>query len=73
LAFVQLKPGMVATEEEILSFAREQLSNFKVPRYAKFVQEFPLTGSGKVRKFQLREQAIRELGLKEEFTVVQKD
>lgn len=73
MAFVQLKPGMEATEEEILSFAMEQLSNFKVPRYAKFVQEFPMTGSGKVRKFQLREQAIRELGLQEEFTVVQKD
>jgi fatty-acyl-CoA synthase len=71
MAFVQLKPGAATTEEEVLSFAREQLANFKVPRYAKFVGEFPMTGSGKVKKFQLRELAIRELGLQEEYTIVQ--
>jgi hypothetical protein len=39
----------------------------------KFVEDFPMTGSGKVKKFELREQGIRDLGLQEEFEVVQKD
>jgi fatty-acyl-CoA synthase len=73
MAFIQRKPGTECTEEEILDFAKEHLANFKVPRFVKFVDDFPMTGSGKVKKFQLREEAIRELGLKEEYTVVQKD
>ena len=48
-------------------------ANFKVPRYVKFVHDFPMTGSGKVKKFELREQGIQELGLTEEYKVVQKD
>jgi len=73
MAFVQPKPGSPCTEEEIISHAKEELANFKVPRYIRFVEEFPMTGSGKVKKFQLRDQAIRDLGLREEYTVVQKE
>ena len=73
MAFVQLKAGSTCTDKEIISFAKEELANFKVPRYVKFVEEFPMTGSGKVKKFQLREETIKELGLEEEFKVVQKD
>jgi fatty-acyl-CoA synthase len=72
MAFVQLKPDAVCAEKEIIAFAEEHLSNFKVPRYVEFVEDFPMTGSGKVRKFELREGAIKKLGLREEYKVVQK-
>jgi fatty-acyl-CoA synthase len=73
MACVQLKAGSSCTAEEVIDFAKEALANFKVPRYVKFVEDFPMTGSGKVKKFELREMGIRELGLKEEYTVVQTD
>jgi len=73
MACVQLKPGSSCTEEELIAFAKDKMANFKVPRYVKFVEDFPMTGSGKVKKFELREQGIQELGLKEEYEVVQKD
>lgn len=61
LAVVVLKEGEVATEEEIIAFCRDRMASFKVPRRVKFVEEFPLTGSGKVQKYRLREEALREL------------
>ncbi len=69
MAFVQLREGVECTEQEIIDYATECVANFKVPRYVKFVGDFPMTGSGKVRKFLLREQAIAELGLSEEYGV----
>jgi len=62
-ATVRLGPGEIATEDEIRQYCRDGISRQKVPRYIKFVSEFPLTASGKVRKFQLKEQMIQELGL----------
>ena len=73
MAFVELKPGSESTDQEIMAYAKEQMANFKVPRFVQFVDEFPMTGSGKVKKFQLRDQAIKDLGLTEEYTVVQKE
>jgi fatty-acyl-CoA synthase len=64
-AALRCKPGEVATEGEIQEYCRAGISRQKVPRYIKFVSEFPLTASGKVRKFELKEQMIRELGLEE--------
>lgn len=69
MAFVELREGVKCTEQEIIEFAAPRIANFKVPRYVRFVSEFPMTGSGKVRKFVLREKAITELGLQEEYTV----
>jgi fatty-acyl-CoA synthase len=69
MAFVELRDGAACSAEEIVDFAAARIANFKVPRYVKFVREFPMTGSGKVRKFLLREQAIAELGLTPEFAV----
>ncbi|MBO0797956.1 MAG: AMP-binding protein [Blastocatellia bacterium] len=54
-ASVRLKPGMTATEDELRDFCQGELANFKIPRYLRFVDEFPLTASGKVQKFKLRE------------------
>ena len=73
MACVQLKAKAACTEAELIDFAKKELANFKVPRYVRFVEDFPMTGSGKVKKFELREQGIRELGLKEEYTIVQQD
>jgi acyl-CoA synthetase (AMP-forming)/AMP-acid ligase II len=53
-AFVVLKPGMTATEEELRIFARERLAPFKVPKGTTFVTELPKTATGKIQKFVLR-------------------
>jgi fatty-acyl-CoA synthase len=63
-AWVKLRPGVSATEEEIRAFCRDQIAHYKVPRYVKFVDEFPMTVTGKIQKFIMRERTIAELGLK---------
>ena len=52
-------------EEEILAFCSDQIAHFKVPSHIKFVEEFPMTVSGKIQKFLMRDAMIKELGLKE--------
>ncbi|MBI4514311.1 MAG: AMP-binding protein [Deltaproteobacteria bacterium] len=69
MAFVELREGVECAGREIVDFAARRIANYKVPRFVKFVRDFPMTGSGKVRKFVLREQAIAELNLLEEYTV----
>jgi fatty-acyl-CoA synthase len=64
-AWVKLKPGMQATAEEIQAFCRGQIAHYKIPRYVRFVDAFPMTVTGKVQKFLMREEMIRELGLTE--------
>ena len=61
LAYLELKEGMSATEEEVLSFCKGKIANFKIPRYVVFVTEFPMTGSGKIQKFKLKERAMEEM------------
>ena len=51
------------TENEIKDFCRGQIANHKSPRYVSFVDDYPMTASGKVQKFKLREMAVRELNL----------
>ena len=51
------------TEESIRDFCRGQISHYKIPRYVRFVTEFPFTISGKVKKFEIRNAMIQELGL----------
>ena len=63
-AWVKLRPGVSANEEEIKAFCRDQIAHYKVPRYVKFVDEFPMTVTGKIQKFIMREHMIGELGLK---------
>jgi len=62
-AFVELKEGEKAKDQEIIDFCKARLANFKIPKYVIFTNEFPLTTSGKVQRFILREQAIEELEL----------
>jgi fatty-acyl-CoA synthase len=63
MAWIILREGNVVSEDEIRSFCRERLAHFKIPRYVKLASSFPLTVTGKVQKFRLREMAIAELGL----------
>jgi fatty-acyl-CoA synthase len=58
---VRLKPAVAATEEELKSFCQGRLARFKTPRYWRFVEEFPMTASGKVQKFKLRQMHEAEL------------
>jgi fatty-acyl-CoA synthase len=67
-AWVQLRPGAAATEEEIREFCRGQIAHQKVPRYVRFVAEFPMTVTGKAQKFVMRERMMKELGLRQEAT-----
>ena len=59
-AFIQCKPDVVVTEEEIVSFCAGQIATYKVPRYVRFVTEWPMSGT-KIQKFVLREQLANEL------------
>ncbi|MDP9012197.1 MAG: AMP-binding protein [Pseudomonadota bacterium] len=65
-ACIRLRGGMSITEEEIREFCRGQIAHYKVPRYVRFVDGFPLTISGKVQKYLIREQMRSELNLTEE-------
>lgn len=65
LAVVQPKARQQLTEDELRAFCRGQISHQKIPRYFQFVDSYPMTASGKVQKFKLREQAISMLGLEE--------
>jgi fatty-acyl-CoA synthase len=62
-AWIRLAPGEDADEDEIRAFCLGQIAHYKIPRYVRFVDEFPLTVSGKVQKFLIRERMIEELGL----------
>jgi fatty-acyl-CoA synthase len=65
-AYVTLKSGRSATEEEILSFVKAKAANFRVPRYLRIVADFEsigMTASGKVQKQKLREHALKEFNL----------
>jgi fatty-acyl-CoA synthase len=63
MAWVQLAPGEQLTEDELRDFCKGQIAHFKIPRYIKFVDEFPMTVTGKVRKVEMRDKSIAELGL----------
>ena len=65
LAWVKLKTGRAATEEEIREFCRGKIAHFKIPQYVRFVDSFPMTVTGKMQKFRIREQEIEERGLEE--------
>jgi fatty-acyl-CoA synthase len=65
-ACIRLRADMAVSEEEIREFCRGQVAHYKVPRYVRFVESFPLTLSGKVQKYLIREQMRSELNLSEE-------
>jgi fatty-acyl-CoA synthase len=62
--WIKLEDGTSATDEEILQYCREKLPGPHLPRYIKFVREFPMTPLGKIQKFKMREMAVKEFELK---------
>ncbi|SIR38753.1 fatty-acyl-CoA synthase [Aromatoleum tolulyticum] len=64
-AWVIVREGQTLTETEVRDFCQGQIAHYKVPRYIRFVETFPMTVTGKIQKFQIREQMKRELGLAE--------
>ena len=69
-AWIVLRDGQIATPQEIQDFGRGQIAHYKIPRYIKFVASFPMTVTGKVQKYLIREQMSEELGLKQENSAV---
>ncbi|AKJ01502.1 fatty-acyl-CoA synthase [Archangium gephyra] len=63
MAWVKPKPGATLTQEELVRYCTGRISTFKIPRFWKFVDEFPMTVTGKIQKFRMREVAVAELGL----------
>lgn len=63
LACIRLKTGETATEEEIREFCRGKIAHFKVPQYISFVDSFPMTVTGKIQKFRIREQEMKARGM----------
>ncbi|MCQ9635892.1 AMP-binding protein [Chryseobacterium sp. WG23] len=63
MAWVKVRKGFTITEEELLDYCKGKIAHYKVPKYWKFVDEFPMTISGKVRKVEMREISMKELGM----------
>ncbi len=63
LAAIRLRDGAAISSEDVKDFCKGRIAHYKIPRYVSFVNEYPMTVTGKIQKFKLREQAIEELGL----------
>jgi fatty-acyl-CoA synthase len=66
MAWIQAREGAELTEDDVKGYCEGKIAHFKVPHYIKFADEFPMTVTGKIQKFKMREIATTELGLKEE-------
>jgi fatty-acyl-CoA synthase len=67
-AWIKLRDGQTATPDDIREFCRGQIAHYKIPRHIRFVDAFPMTITGKVQKFVMRQQSIADLGLSEQKT-----
>ena len=61
-AWVQLNAGQTMSEEELKAFCKDKITHFKIPRFVKFVDEYPMTVTGKIQKFVMREEMLKDLG-----------
>ncbi len=68
MAWIRVREGHTLTEDEVREYCKDRIAHFKRPRYVKFADEFPMTVTGKVQKFKMRDQAIEELGLSAQAT-----
>jgi fatty-acyl-CoA synthase len=64
-AWVRLKPGAALTLEDLKQFCKGKIAEYKIPRYLKVTEDFPMTVSGKIQKFKMREMSIQEFGLEQ--------
>jgi fatty-acyl-CoA synthase len=67
-AWIIAKPGQSVTEDDIRAFCQGQIAHYKVPRYIRFVEAFPMTVTGKIQKFKIRETMMQQLQLQPEQT-----
>jgi fatty-acyl-CoA synthase len=65
MAWVRLREGQTATPDEIRDYCRGKIAHYKIPRYVKFVDSFPMTVTGKVQKFLMRDASVKELGIED--------
>jgi len=65
-AFIQLKTGETATEDEIKEYCKGKIARHKIPAFILFVDEYPTTASGKIQKYKLREMATKSYGREED-------
>ena len=63
-AWVRVRIGETLTEDEVRAFCEGQIAHNKIPRYVEFVEEFPMTVTGKIQKFIMRDDVEKRLGLK---------
>ncbi|WP_265427177.1 AMP-binding protein [Chryseobacterium sp. YIM B08800] len=66
MAWVKIRSGFTVTEEELNEYCKGRIAHYKIPKYWKFVDEFPMTISGKIRKVEMREISMKELGLEKQ-------
>ena len=64
MAAIILKKGVAMTEGEVHAYCQDKIANYKIPKYVKFVESYPMTASGKIQKFKMRDMAIKELSLR---------
>jgi fatty-acyl-CoA synthase len=67
-AWIKLRKDETATDQEIIDFCKGQIAHYKIPRYIRFVDSFPMTVTGKIQKFEMRKAMMAELGLAEQKT-----
>jgi fatty-acyl-CoA synthase len=65
MAAVKLRDGVEASEEEIKEFCQGKIARHKIPKYIRFVDAYPMTASGKIQKYKLRDWAVKELNLED--------
>jgi fatty-acyl-CoA synthase len=70
MAWVKLRDGARLADEDLTAYCRGKIATFKIPRYWKFVDAFPMTVTGKIQKFKMREEAVAELGLQQAAAIV---
>ena len=63
MAWVKVRPGAELTDDDVRAFCRGRIAHFKIPRYVRFADDFPMTVTGKVQKFRMRETSVAELGI----------
>ncbi len=63
MAWIKLHEGQDLAEEALREFCKGKIAHYKVPRYFKFTQNFPMTVTGKIQKFKMRDQSMEELGI----------
>jgi fatty-acyl-CoA synthase len=63
MAWVKAKPGAALDGDELASFCKGKIATYKIPKYWKIVESFPMTVTGKIQKFRMREISVAELGL----------